>query len=221
MKNLFVVLVVGILATTASAGDMWMAPLGDPGNIVGMDLAAGGTASMGIYMNLLAGENIESAYIDFANSVGDAGAFTATSVTISTDIAPFVHGIDNSPCDALDLAIGFDDDLTLTGVDGVQDSYLIATVNYLGIASVGTTDLNFGSALTGFIGHDGTSFYDWSTVAASGYVNVMNLLNGSGGWPTAPFTPPWPENPFVITHTPEPASLALLALGGLALIRRR
>ena len=51
-----------------------------------------------------------------------------------------------------------------------------------------------------------------------GPTNVL-LLNGTAGADPSPLTSG--ENPFIITILPEPATMALFGLGGLALLRRR
>lgn len=57
-----------------------------------------------------------------------------------------------------------------------------------------------------------------SSTGYGGYVAYMNW--GNPGWGNTTMGQPTP-NPLLITKTPEPTSLALVALGGFALLRRR
>jgi hypothetical protein len=149
-----------------------------------------------------------------------AGDTTIGPVTASVDliVSPGTDYFENSDnvthmlvdgwsgAAAQDLDTDDDGVLDVTPWTSIVDS--IALVETLNPPTVSGNEWYYG---TNTIGPDGTF------VPGHAY----RFANGNGPWNIGPFTPVGTNDTPGDANVPEPTSLALLALGGLALIRRR
>ena len=221
-KFVLVTLTVGLLAGTANAASLYMEWNAEGSVTPTHDMAVGDTAVIDIYVDLLGGETFSTlAYANSSQPLVDQ---------IGTAVAPpnWGDGSVNGTLGGAGQQIAFA--ALNAGVDslsGPSPRTLIGTqtVELTGGGIGDSLAVAFQSPLVGgflFFDKYGAG-YSWNALyntTYSGYVAFANY--GNPGWGTKILQGHQPTpNPLLINVIPEPSALALLGLGGFALLRRR
>ena len=224
-KFVLVTLTVGLLAGTANAASLYMewAAEGDATPITGV--APGGSADINIYVDLFAGDTFST--LAYANSAQPLVSQTGTTVvpanwgngsfngtTLGAGGQQIAFAANNPLVDYL----AGPTTRTLVGTQTVQ---LDATA-MVGDPDVPVTFQDPTASGMLFLDMTGAGL-TWNALyntSYSGYVAFANYGNPGWGTKTAQGHQPTP-NPLLINIIPEPSALALLGLGGFALLRRR
>jgi len=215
MKKVLASLVaVGLMATAANAATIGLQWAEAPGS---QNLAASG-GTIQVYLNVLGGEQISGVVFDYSTL---AENLTVTGQTANvpgwgqSGVAGPLNGrqfggFANTAADLIDAAGSYIVGTTVITVEGPAD---LTTKNITALVpqnAVGVVN-QLGQRLTWDARYNATF---------AGYIAFGNW--GNPGWGTKPASGHQPTaNPLQITKTPEPTSLALVALGGFALLRRR
>jgi hypothetical protein len=208
---------VGLMATAANAALIGARWAGNP------DQKNFGNGTVEIWMNLTAGDVISGFAFEFATTdapnltignyqSGLGGQWAAGGIpgTLALGSGTQFNVSTPNAADNLDVAgpvVMGTFDVTITGpFDGTtKEIYLGAHLVPFGVfdqnAAGLTWDARYASTAAGYV-----AYMDW----------------GNPGWGTKTSMGHQPTaNPLLITKTPEPTSIALVALGGFALLRRR
>lgn len=230
MKKLLALALVGLFAVTANAGQFYINEnVAQPAEMV---LSPSDTGSLNLYYALTPGDTLRGAQIYFTQ-----GSYSPLMEVVDAIYhAPF-DTIDRTQAGMPQLPAAFGAGIPLVQRAGVYNGYVYSAYDVSGanIQTAGTVWLDeiiihcLGEAdpQNVSIYGAGTAFPDLDT--------RTEFINGTNGAITIfepyPFPTPFPgttqlvngslANPYVITQIPEPATLALLAFGGLALIRRK
>lgn len=226
MKKVLVgVLALGLMAGAANAATLRLSWEG--GSTAPRDIAPSGSATIQVWMDLLAGDTLSGVFFEYrtlpAMSVQTTAA-TAAPTNWSNAVVP-TYGIMGQP-----------------GVQYQAGAFNPATDSVSGAASIliGTQTVHLmagswmpsdnieivfdhaadnSSTRTGVVNRTG-GFYTIDPRYSSTYSGYYTYGTGA---PAITVPKKWAiaRNPLVIHVVPEPGSLALIALGGLALIRRR
>jgi hypothetical protein len=224
-KFVLLALTVGLLAGTANAASLYMEWAAEGGATATHDMEVGDSAVINIYVDLLAGETFST--LAYANSAQPLVSQTGTTVvpanwgngsfngtTLGAGGQQIAFAANNPLVDFLSGPSPY----TLIGTQTVQLS---------AAASPGDPDVPVAfqdPTLAGMLFYDmnGAPF-TWDArynTSYSGYVAFANYGNPGWGLNPAKGHQPTP-NPLYINIIPEPSALALLALGGFSLLRRR
>lgn len=151
-------------------------------------------------------------------------SFEDEDTTISTTPGSIVklNIVTDGPLNFLYVIAGVEGDVSITGAVGIADAAAYGWDPSLSFDPLITSDTAeigmglFGSSNNGPVVGYLEVTYGSGTVVVSG-----NAPPPPGSWP-AIYPPPYPIfSTGVVTIVPEPATLLLLALGGLALIKKR
>lgn len=244
MKKVLVMIVaMALVGSTANAATLWMQFEGGGNEVT---LVPSQNVNVEIWVDLVAGDTLSGVGGPFwPTSTADQGAYPnyvegleAVAWGPGTDamdwITPGGLGVVGSPTHSISLAAP-----TAAQVIDGPGSFLLGvmTIHQNNIINADSTYFN----------EDGTDEFDFYPIMFGGNpAAIPNLSNGTGA--DYPFSPVYqaysgyytwgqgasavsgkgpggaynlPDNPLIVHCIPEPASLALLALGGLAIIRRR
>ena len=252
MKKLLILGVVGLMASTANAGLLYMADM-ETGSLEQVVLTGpSDTAEIGIYYDIQGAVHVENiAFVGVAFKPGyDSGCvelihaqntltndlgnpwFTIDREVgemdvITPDPAPFGGGIQPS---GYFLSAGDEDPLNPPpiGKTGPAVGYLMEVITLHCLEAWCDTPLYFDlfQAKTSFQDTNYADIALWPLGASFEY-SIDNAFGvfwdaWNGRHPDDFNAGMWPEDrPFMVVQLPEPASLALLAFGGLVLLRRR
>ncbi|UCG15429.1 MAG: PEP-CTERM sorting domain-containing protein [Phycisphaerales bacterium] len=253
MKKLIVVLVVGMMATSASAAQLSMRWAGNAPGDFEKTLNPGETASIEIVWTMEATDTSKSIGLDnldgrffvwgsepTATPIGSTDIASFTSVTGFTAVAPgFFSGASVGIGGPLENAFfAYTNGTLIKGNGATAFDTVIGTVDFQCQGEAAAPVLISYNVLPPSPGaYDGTTawVHRWQYSPPT-YTNMAGQFR-IGDYDAAGTTPAagnpgdaasdWPYNgyeaftPLVLHQIPEPASLALLALGSLALIRRR
>lgn len=244
-KALAMLVVVGLMAGTANAATLWMQFEGG-GNVA--TLAPSESINVEIWVDLLAGDALSTVYYtnwpyDGAENPGamdEPNPYpNGVEGLVQTGLTAVAAGWNSQPVNGV---------LGAVGGDGLQQVAFGTTSNFLGGGSflIGIQTIHQ-NEITNALSTDfnGSLEYDFYPIMFGGDPGtpVSALLNSTGGSFT--FAPNYAggyanyytwgqgsaaansvyggtvDNPLMVYCIPEPASLSLLALGALAVIRRR
>jgi len=211
MKKVLGILAVGLMATAANAATIGLRWAETPTqNLEAM------SGHIEVYVNLIAGESLSTVVFNYA--AGTNLNLVANGTNVPGWAAAGAPGALNGSQFASAANPGFN-------VQGPAN----IVAGYTTIAVTGLPDLTvkqiFGQIpqnAVGVLKGDGAAF-TWDarySAETAGYISFGNWGNPGWGTKTTKGHQPTP-NPLLITKTPEPTSLALVALGGFALLRRR
>ncbi|HRX85414.1 MAG TPA: PEP-CTERM sorting domain-containing protein [Phycisphaerae bacterium] len=214
MKKVLGILAVGMIATAANAATIGLRWSDTTANL------HEGPGTVEVYMQLLGGESIGGVVFNWGasdlnltitdqgtnlNGWGEAGDLAGGTVQGAQFSAGANPGF-NLQGPAGDVVIGY----SAIGITGLLDGSTKEITAAIPQNAVGVVD-GSGAALTWDARYNTTS---------PGYIAFGDYGNPGWGTKTAMGHQPT-ANPLLITKTPEPTSLALVALGGFALLRRR
>jgi hypothetical protein len=223
MKKVVALLVVGMLASTAGAAELYMT---FPGGATEWTLAPSETVDIEIHMQLNADDTFSTLYFGNMPLIEPA---EAPPGYIGLEQTAVVSATEGWPATGADGPLG--DGLTQWAC-AAQPGYVIDTpgdylIGYQTIHQLpgfGPWDYELMFSFDPPIGvkkGDGSDFtLLCDTSSYAGYAGYYFIGLGSPGYVDG-FGCTSPANPLILHHIPEPASLSLLVLGGLALLRRR
>ena len=213
-KVLLVLLVGGMLATTANAATLWMQFQGGGNEIT---VAPSDEIVVEIWFDIAhAGDTVSTVFHE--NQLA-AGLDQTASVAVPTN---WSAGGLNGPLGpgTNQFAVGADDPLTdsLGGVGSYHVGYQLIHQNI----DTGDWEISFGDPGTfaQVLDAAGGNYLWWGDGTYAGYYTYGQGACYVAGNPKTGLLPV-AADPLIVHCIPEPSSLALLALGGLALIRRR
>ena len=222
-KPLLAVVVAGLLASSANAALLFLSNAEDGGST--MDLAPGGTGTMNIMLTVRHIDEVDFAGFAFANVfLNDENDFADGKLNVHEVISGFPEGgpeevVYDRDGFVLPADISWNQNneygLLMGRVDGgswgegtyVLDQLVIINDSDSTEGEKPVTFEKGGRAPHIFAGN--LALYQWG-------FGSDNIIGG--------FADPGvgaEDNPFMINNVPEPATLAVVALGGLALLRRR
>ena len=225
-KFVLVTLTVGLLAGTANAASLYMEWASEGAADPIVDVVPGGSAVINVYMDLVNASDT-LAGVGYANSAQPLVSQTGTTVVPTNWNNGSFNG---TTLGAGGQQISWYANLPLSDfLAGPASRLLIGTqtVQLSAGSNVGDPDVPVAfqdPTVTGMNIQDktGTAML-WDArynTTYQGYIAFDNY--GNPGWGTNPAKGHQPTaNPLLIHIVPEPSALALLALGGFALLRRR
>ena len=219
-KFVLMMAIVGLLAGSASAAQLWMSFPGSGGDpaqaAMEYTLATSETVDIDVYFQMNAGDTLST--LAFANELATGLDMTASQTPLAGWQDTSSYGIVGQGATQVAWS-----SLPGSHLVGPSASVLIGTYTIHQLAGTGNVDYDIAFNLQ-------VPLLVWDVNAAAytllptgnaytTYAGYYHIGPGSPGYTTA-FGPD-PREALVLHHIPEPGSLALLALGGLALLRRR
>jgi len=204
-KALLVALVAGLMAGTANAGILSMS---FPGGATTIDAANGDIITVEVYFTPLAGGQLSTLATGFMSEP------LVTQLSCAASQPGWAAGGVNDVFGANQFAVGSTTNFSpgaLLGTMEVQFTGADGDVAELMFEAPGATQLVYN--------HLGAQ-YTYNPTWAAAYSGYYAFGSGSPEVAAVKTTPGQSAAPLIINGIPEPASLVLLALGGLALRRR-
>ncbi|MCB9850561.1 MAG: PEP-CTERM sorting domain-containing protein [Phycisphaerales bacterium] len=224
-KGIFSLVAVGLMATAANAATIGLRWTDTP------DAKHLGAGTAELHLTVLDGELISGANTDFVCVSGDCANVVIGNVAVGTPAnwsanklggshigAPEFVGLTAFAQSPASGSIGAGDYILATfdvSFDGAADaSEKGIGLDYLNnpgggvinnVAAPLTWDARYNAVYSGYIAYGDYGWAAWSNIT---------MMGAQLGQPGA-------DSPLIISKVPEPTSLALVALGGFALLRRR
>jgi hypothetical protein len=231
MKKVLALAVVGMIASSASAIEIRLGANRDrtAGKLT-VDVSQ--TGSFSVFLNI----GTDDGNVAFMNAFFDAtplgspetAGYTVEGrnfrMTREDDVTPWFRAIDQSGKTNIEeyaLIAGDDEGGNATGTNGDGDWYEMDEIIIHG-REIGNYELYFENERHAEGAPREPGLFS-NTNVRKGYainLDLPTMMHFSNAWDEPNATPPF-DVPFLINVTPEPASFALLAIGGLALLRRR
>ena len=211
MKKFVVALMaVGLLTTVANGASL---SLSFPGGLTEWTLATSETVEVEVWFQMNAGDSLAGVgfRLDSAPGLDQIGS-TPVQAGWSSSSTPGILGTPQQ-------FVGFGG----TPYNGPDTGMLLGTVEIHQIQGTGPIDYDITIDVDNPINVQNAAGASYTRVAPgmyTGYANYYAIGTGSPGYVDG-FGGVAQPNPLILHHIPEPGSLALLALGGIAIVRRR
>ena len=247
MKKLLVLAVVGLMASTANAGLLYMADM-DTGSLEEVVLLGpSDTAEIGLYYDIQINEVLGFVGVQFKDLcdspcfeisaaqnflVNDAGNPWVTVDRMVGDMQNLMAGNPIQPSGYF-LSAGDTPELGGVGSSGIWSPFLMEVITihcleawcdaplYFDFYQGATSFQQIDNSDIGYWPYGGPPFNIVYDITDDTYGVFFEVANGRHPDDFGVSEPYGADVPFMVVQLPEPASLALLAFGGLVLLRRR
>ena len=209
-KYVVALMAVGLLTTAANGA---MLNLSFPGGLTEWTLATSESVEVEVWFQMNTGDSLAGVGFrnDSAPGLDQIGA-TPVQTAWTNSSTPGILGTPQQ-------FVGFGG----TPYNGPDTGVLLGSVTIHQIQGTGPIDYDITIDLDNPVSVQNAAGGGYTLVAPgayTGYAGYYGIGTGSPGYVDG-FGGVAPANPLILHHIPEPGSLALLALGGIAMLRRR